>query len=92
MTDLLAGVVQLKMDTYTTSNPQVAAGKLRMLGIASRQRSKLMPDTPTIAEMGLPGYEGILWIAHRGAGRHAAGDRRQACGGKREGGPHARRR
>ena len=63
MTDLLAGQVQLKMDTYTTSNPQVVAGKLRMLGIASRQRSKLMPDTPTIAEMGLPGYEGILWIA-----------------------------
>ena len=63
MNDLLAGVVQLKMDTYTTSNPQVAAGKLTMLGIASRHRSKLMPDTPTIAEMGLPGYEGILWIA-----------------------------
>jgi len=63
MNDLLAGVVQLKMDTYTTSNPQVAAGKLNMLGIASRHRSKLMPDTPTIAEMGLPGYEGILWIA-----------------------------
>jgi tripartite-type tricarboxylate transporter receptor subunit TctC len=39
------------------------AGKLRMLGIASRRRSKLMPDTPTIAEMGLENYEGILWIA-----------------------------
>src|SRR3954454_14964984 len=63
MNDLLAGVVQLKMDTYTTSNPQVVVGKLNMLGIASRHRSKLMPDTPTIAEMGLPGYEGILWIA-----------------------------
>jgi tripartite-type tricarboxylate transporter receptor subunit TctC len=63
MTDLLAGVVQLKMDTYTTSNPQVVAGKLRMLGIASRHRSKLMPDTRTIAEMGLADYEGILWIA-----------------------------
>src|SRR6185295_16725131 len=63
MTDLLAGQVQLKMDTYTTSNPQVVAGKLHMLGIASRQRSKLMPETPTIAEMGLPDYEGILWIA-----------------------------
>jgi tripartite-type tricarboxylate transporter receptor subunit TctC len=63
MTDLLAGVVQLKLDTYATSNAHVSAGKLRMLGIASRQRSKLMPDTPTIAEMGLPGYEGILWIA-----------------------------
>lgn len=63
MTDLLSGVVQLKLDTYATSNAHVQAGKLRMLGIASRQRSKLMPDTPTIAEMGLSGYEGILWIA-----------------------------
>lgn len=63
MTDLLAGVVQLKMDTYTTSNPQVQNGRLVMLGIASRHRSKLMPNTPTIAELGLPGYEGILWIA-----------------------------
>jgi tripartite-type tricarboxylate transporter receptor subunit TctC len=63
MTDLLAGVVQLKLDTYTTSNPQLEAGKLRMLGIASSHRSALMPNTPTIAEMGLPGYEGILWNA-----------------------------
>ena len=62
MNDLLAGIVQLKLDTYATSNSHVAAGKLHMLGIASKQRSKLMPATPTIAEMGLPGYEGILWI------------------------------
>lgn len=62
MTDLLANVVQLKLDTYATSHPQVAAGRLRMLGIASSHRSKLMPDVPTIAEMGLPGYEGNLWI------------------------------
>jgi tripartite-type tricarboxylate transporter receptor subunit TctC len=62
MTDLLAGVVQLKMDTYATANQHVAAGKLRALAFASRERSSLMPDVPTVAEMGLPGYEGILWI------------------------------
>jgi len=62
MTDLLSGVVQLKLDTYTTSHPNVVAGRLRMLAIASSRRSKLMPETPTIAELGLPGYEGILWI------------------------------
>jgi tripartite-type tricarboxylate transporter receptor subunit TctC len=63
MTDLLAGVVQLKLDTYATSYQQVQAGKLRMLGIASSHRSRLMPDTPTIAEMGIAGYEGVLWNA-----------------------------
>jgi tripartite-type tricarboxylate transporter receptor subunit TctC len=62
MTDLLSGTVQLKLDTYATSHGQVEAGGLRMLGIASAHRSKLMPDMPTIAELGLPGYEGILWI------------------------------
>ncbi len=62
MTDLLSGVVQLKMDTYATGNPQVVAGKLRALAYAARARSPLMPDVPTVAEMGLPGYEGILWI------------------------------
>lgn len=62
MTDLLGNVVQIKLDTYATSNPQVEAGKLNMIAIASNHRSKLMPNTPTIAELGLPGYEGILWI------------------------------
>ena len=62
MTDLLGGQVQLKMDTYATSIQYVAEGKLRALAIASRTRSALMPDVPTVAEQGLPGYEGILWI------------------------------
>ncbi len=62
MTDLLAGQVQVKMDTYTTSAPLIADGRLRALAIASRARSALVPDVPTIAEMGVAGYEGILWI------------------------------
>jgi tripartite-type tricarboxylate transporter receptor subunit TctC len=62
MTDLLAGQVQLKMDTYATARQLVAEGKLRALAFASRERSPLMPDVPTVAEMGLPGYEGILWM------------------------------
>jgi len=62
MTDLLAGQVQIKLDTYATANQYVASGKLRALGIASHARSGLMPDVPTIAEMGLPGYEGVLWM------------------------------
>jgi tripartite-type tricarboxylate transporter receptor subunit TctC len=62
MTDLLAGQVQLKMDTYATANQLAADGKLRALAFASRERSALMPNVPTVVEMGLPGYEGILWM------------------------------
>jgi tripartite-type tricarboxylate transporter receptor subunit TctC len=62
MTDLLAGQVQLKMDTYATAAQLVADHRLNALAFASRARSALMPDVPTVAEMGLPGYEGILWI------------------------------
>jgi tripartite-type tricarboxylate transporter receptor subunit TctC len=62
MADLLGGQVQLKMDTLATSSPHIAAGKLRALAIASRSRSALAPDLPTVAELGVPGYEGILWI------------------------------
>ena len=62
MTDLLAGVVQLKMDTYATANQYVAAGTLRALAYAARERSPLLPNVPTVSESGLPGYEGMLWI------------------------------
>jgi tripartite-type tricarboxylate transporter receptor subunit TctC len=62
MTDLLSGQVQLKMDTIATSAPFVAEGKLRALAYAGRTRSPVMPDVPTVAELGLPGYEGVLWI------------------------------
>jgi tripartite-type tricarboxylate transporter receptor subunit TctC len=62
MTDLLAGQVQLKMDTYATAAQHVVGGRLRALAYAGRVRLALMPDVPTVAEMGLPGYEGVLWM------------------------------
>ncbi len=61
LTDTVAGVVQLKFDTYATARELMAAGKLRGLAFASLSRSALMPDLPTVAEMGFPGYEGVLW-------------------------------
>jgi tripartite-type tricarboxylate transporter receptor subunit TctC len=61
MTDLLAGQVQLKLDTYATANQLVAGGKLRALAYAGAKRSALMPDVPAVAEM-LSGYEGVLWM------------------------------
>jgi tripartite-type tricarboxylate transporter receptor subunit TctC len=62
MNDLLGGQVALKMDTIATSSQHVKSGRLRPLAIASQRRSPLMPDVPTVAEAGLAGYEGILWM------------------------------
>jgi tripartite-type tricarboxylate transporter receptor subunit TctC len=42
--------------------PQVRAGKLRALAVTSAQRTPALPDVPTIAESGLPGYEYIGWV------------------------------
>ncbi|NML44567.1 tripartite tricarboxylate transporter substrate binding protein [Ramlibacter sp. G-1-2-2] len=62
LNDLLSGVVAVKMDTIATSAAHIHAGRIKPLAIASLKRSPLMPDVPTIAESGLPGYQGILWM------------------------------
>lgn len=61
-TDLVAGRVQLKLDSFATARAQIDAGAIRVLAIASAARSPVAPELPTIAEMGLPGFEGILWM------------------------------
>ncbi|MDX3907079.1 MAG: tripartite tricarboxylate transporter substrate binding protein [Pigmentiphaga sp.] len=62
LNDLLGGQIALKMDTITTSQPHFAGGRIKPLAVASLKRSPLLPNVPTIAESGLPGYEGILWL------------------------------
>ncbi|MEI7786178.1 MAG: tripartite tricarboxylate transporter substrate binding protein [Betaproteobacteria bacterium] len=62
LNDVLSGVVALKYDTIATAAAHVRAGRIRPLALASLKRSPLMPDVPTIAEAGLPGYQGILWM------------------------------
>jgi tripartite-type tricarboxylate transporter receptor subunit TctC len=62
LTDLVAGRVQLKLDSYVSSAPHIASGSIRVLAIANLRRSPLMPDVPTVEELGLPGFEGILWM------------------------------
>lgn len=59
--DLISGAVQVSFPTITSGLPQVRAGKLRGLGVTSKQRSTVVPDIPTIAEGGLPGYESSTW-------------------------------
>src|SRR5437879_8579279 len=57
LTDLLAGHVNLMFAPSQTVMPHVQSGKLKVLGITGARRSQTLPDLPTIAESGLPGYE-----------------------------------
>ncbi len=59
--DVVSGQVQIMWPIMSISLPQVQAGKLRGLGVSTRERTKLAPQLPTIAESGLAGYEIIGW-------------------------------
>lgn len=61
MIDLLAGQVQLAFASSPTAAPQITAGKLRALAVTTSRRSKILPELPTVAETGLPGYEAQAW-------------------------------
>ncbi|MFN0160147.1 MAG: Bug family tripartite tricarboxylate transporter substrate binding protein [Burkholderiales bacterium] len=59
--DLLGGQIQLGIGDQANLMPQVRAGKLRALGVGSKNRSPVYKDLPTIAEQGFPGYEAGAW-------------------------------
>ena len=59
--DLVGGHVDLSFPTISAGTPQVKAGRLRILGITSARRSPLLPEVPTIAEAGVPGFEIVGW-------------------------------
>ncbi len=61
LTDLIGGQVQMLIISAVAALPQVKNGKLRALALTSLKRSPALPDIPTVAESGLPGYEVILW-------------------------------
>jgi len=66
LTDIMAGNVDMFFDTLATSVPLYRAGKLKILGVASAERSAAVPELPTIAEQGLPGFRSITWFAIAG--------------------------
>jgi len=61
MTDVIAGHLHVTIPSVTASLPHIRSGKLRALGITSSKRSALLPDLPTIAEAGVPGYQAVIW-------------------------------
>ncbi len=61
--DLLGGRVQLMFDNLPSALPQIQSGNLRALAVTTAERSSLLPDVPTIAEMGYPGFDAPAWFA-----------------------------
>jgi tripartite-type tricarboxylate transporter receptor subunit TctC len=59
---LMAGEVQLMINDLPPAIGPIRAGKLRALAVADSRRSPLLPDVPTFAEAGLPGYESLSWF------------------------------
>jgi tripartite-type tricarboxylate transporter receptor subunit TctC len=60
MTDVLGGQVPMMFSVISPALPQIRAGKLRAVAVTSERRMPQLPDVPTVAESGLPGYESTL--------------------------------
>ena len=63
ISDLLGGQIHAMFDPIQATLSHVKAGKLRILGVSSSKRSSALPDVPTIAEAGVPGFETTAWWA-----------------------------
>jgi tripartite-type tricarboxylate transporter receptor subunit TctC len=61
VTDLISGQVSMFITNMPSVMPMVKGGRLRALAVTSLQRSTLMPELPTVAESGIPGFEVIVW-------------------------------
>ena len=61
-TQVIGGQVPVMFDAIPATRPHIQSGKLRGLGIATRERSPFLPDLPTIAEQGYPKFEAVGWI------------------------------
>jgi len=58
---VIAGQVQMNLGSLVQMMPHVRSGKLKALGVSGAQRNAAMPDVPTIAEAGVPGFEVTNW-------------------------------
>lgn len=61
ITDLVAGHVAMIISNIPSVLPMVKAGKLRALAVTTLRRSSIVPELPTVAESGIPGYEVEIW-------------------------------
>jgi tripartite-type tricarboxylate transporter receptor subunit TctC len=63
MTDLMAGQIQMAIETSPSATPHIQSGKVRALGVTSSNHSSVFPDLPTVSEAGVKGYEVTTWFA-----------------------------
>jgi len=61
-TDVLGGQVDMMFDAIPTMSEHVRSGKVKALAVSGQARSPILPDVPTMAEAGVPGYEATLWL------------------------------
>ena len=66
LNDLLAGQIQFTAGAIPPTMPHAKSGRLRAIGVSTAQRSKLVPEVPTVAEAGVPGYDVASWYAVSG--------------------------
>jgi tripartite-type tricarboxylate transporter receptor subunit TctC len=62
LTDVMAGHIQMMFISVGSAVPQWKAGKVNLLAVGSARRMRLLPEAPTVAESGLPGYEAVSWF------------------------------
>jgi tripartite-type tricarboxylate transporter receptor subunit TctC len=60
--DTIAGAAAVTLITTVQGLPQVKAGKVKVLAVTSTKRASVLPDVPTIAEAGVPGFESVVWF------------------------------
>ena len=75
--DLIGGQIQVYFGGIPVNLPMIKAGKVKPLGVSLARRSPLLPDVPTVAEAGVPGYEVNVWYGLFAPARHAAARGRQ---------------
>jgi tripartite-type tricarboxylate transporter receptor subunit TctC len=61
-TDVLGGQVDLMFDAIPTMTDHIRSGKVKAYGTTGKARSPVLPDVPTVAEAGVPGYEAVIWL------------------------------
>jgi tripartite-type tricarboxylate transporter receptor subunit TctC len=60
--DIISGQIEMMFDSLPSMAPMIKAGRVKALGTSGKVRSAILPDVPTLAEAGVPGYEATIWI------------------------------